>query len=94
MIRRFKIFRTTVSAGLLLVGIVLGAGAMEMKWRVLKPGTLVLEGTNITIVYEPKGNGDFHVYIGDREKYPYTNLESAKQDAERFYKELVEIGVQ
>lgn len=67
----------------------------KMKWVQHGDGTLVLEGTPMSIVYTPSdGGGDFRVYIGTRYKYPYATLEGAKQDAERMYKELVEIGAQ
>jgi hypothetical protein len=65
-----------------------------MKWVQQQPGTLVLEGTIMSIVYQSTPRGDFHVYQGDRHRYAAASLIYAKQEAERIHQELVEMGVQ
>lgn len=63
-------------------------------WIQQQPGTLVLEGTIMSIVYRPTSDGDFQVYQGDRHKWPCQTLDGAKLEAERIHQQLVEIGVQ
>lgn len=65
-----------------------------MKWVQQQPGTLVLEGTIMSVVYRPGASGDFQVYQGDRHRWSCMTLAMAKLDAERLHAELVDIGVQ
>jgi hypothetical protein len=64
-----------------------------MKWVQQQPGTLILEGTIMSIVYRKSAGGDFQVYQGERHRWPCMTLAGAKVEAERIYSDLVEIGI-
>ena len=65
-----------------------------MNWVQQQPGTLILEGTIMSIVYRSSSGGDFQVYQGERHRWPCMTLACAKLEAERIHQQLVEIGVQ
>ncbi len=67
---------------------------MNKKWIQLQPGTMILEGTIMSIVYKPSTNGDFHIFQGERHIYPCMTLAGAKLEVERKHQQLVEIEVE
>lgn len=68
------------------------------KWTVTEPGTLVLEGTDFRIVYEPPSNPVnrlpiFNLYQGAHKRAVFMTLNQAKNEAERILTELIEMGI-
>jgi hypothetical protein len=62
------------------------------EWTRLREGEMVLTGSPMAIIYQPRERGDFAIYSGRRYQWSCMTLARAKSDAEMILAELTEIG--